>query len=139
MRISDWSSDVCSSDLLTTSAASTGGLLGSRLFSLDFLLRAARSGLRTRFRFCNFCRSCGGCCSSAVFTISAGRHTETGLFRDFTPLIDIFRRRRGIIARKIPLAHIDRKSVVSGKRVLVCLDLGGRPLIKKKKKNKYTE
>src|SRR3546814_13394016 len=36
----------------------------------------------------------------------AGRHTETGLFRDFTLLIDIFRRRRGIIARKIPLAHI---------------------------------
>src|SRR3546814_13972721 len=36
---------------LKTSAASTGGLLGSHLISLDLLLRVARPGFRTRFRF----------------------------------------------------------------------------------------
>src|SRR3546814_19998170 len=53
--------------------------------------------------------------------------------------------RRGVGRRRLPARHLrppadpDRKSVVEGKRVSVRVDLGGRRIIKKKKKKNKTE
>src|SRR3546814_17687761 len=91
MRISDWSSDVCSSDLQ----------------------RVVRHGLRAQ-RGVLAGRGAGG----RPLRRLAGR----GLFRR----VDVQpgdRRQQG-----------DRKSVVEGKSVSVRVDLGGRRIIKKKKK-----
>src|SRR3546814_16503032 len=93
MRISDWSSDVCSSDLLT------------------------------------------------LFYI-AGRGVERlAEFHDVDAALTQRRpeRRRGIRGPGRHLQLEDRKSVVSGKSVSVCVDLGGRRIIKKKRTPRYTD
>src|SRR3546814_11140820 len=92
MRISDWSSDVCSSDLLLLES----GLL--RLQPLNFGVAGGdiRSDIRMDAR------------ESPIRT------------------------RADIAARNLNLAPIDRKSAVSGKRVSVRVDLGGRRILKKK-------
>src|SRR3546814_16311475 len=97
MRISDWSSDVCSSDLLPSSSRSTVGN-----------------------------------------TFSPGRFLSVRI-------ADLFSAVDWLLLTKILLlvmrttsnrvrAVVDRKSVVEGKSVSVGVDLGGRRIIKKKKK-----
>src|SRR3546814_18873345 len=93
MRISDWSSDVCSSDLCEAGTAvlvqvSAVGEVGQVLGQLPEQKRVADGG-------------------------RAGGEDADGL-----------------------IAHLpDRKSVVEGTSVSVRVDLGGRRIIKKKRKN----
>src|SRR3546814_18821855 len=95
MRISDWSSDVCSSDLVQQTSAT-------------------RARLRSRQAWKNRPAQINGARTSGTARLSMpaappGSHS-------------------GMPAR-------DRKSVVEGKRVSVRVDIGGRRLNKKKKKN----
>src|SRR3546814_18695304 len=92
MRISDWSSDVCSSDLPDRCAHPRRDPLGR---------------------------------------VRTGRADPPGGPR--RPA------RRLAPARPRCAAHADRKSVVEGKSVSVRVDLGGRRIIKKNKKVKYTK
>src|SRR3546814_15107903 len=102
MRISDWSSDVCSSDLLLA------GLSGVSwaLFCVFRLWQghAARSVLAD------------GCLLSATLSLALHFWLETTVTPDVIPLA----------------AAVDRQSVVQGKSVSVRVDLGGRRHIKKK-------
>src|SRR3546814_13129850 len=113
MRISDWSSDVCSSDL--------------QLFQLG-----ARAGLHPGgdFLAAQFEKEVGapvGCAGS-----KPGAHSvHPGWFA--VQRSDWL----SIQALQLPFARSrDRKSVVEGKSVSVRVDLGGRRLIKKKKNTK---
>src|SRR3546814_15706204 len=96
LRISDWSSDVCSSDLPTTRSATAWSWTAPN-----------RPGSAT---------------TSSIRT----RRTEIQGF--LTRQRDGARGRR----RRFRITLADRKSVVSGERVSVRGDLGGRRLIKKK-------
>src|SRR3546814_12379383 len=104
MRISDWSSDVCSSDLL-------GGGLGLRR------LIAARKGLDRRFERAH----------------AEHLDIDRELF-DQPLEIEIGAARAGQqhAAKRGHPYLVDRKSVVSGKSVSVRVDLGGPRIIKKK-------
>src|SRR3546814_12674374 len=108
MRISDWSSDVCSSDLHVHGEG-------------HFRAEIARHGLLalTARRNRVAARSAAGACASA-----------TGDRRGRPPLRLDHRRRWRCIA--IPQCEQDRKSVVEGKSVSVRVDLGGRRIINKK-------
>src|SRR3546814_9459224 len=103
MRISDWSSDVCSSDLYYEQDCATGrfSLLG-RLWDQPSLRRALWENPSVRL-----------CVLPTEF--NALRNWGTSMWG------------------KARLVHGDRKSVVSGKRVSVRVGLGGRRNIKKKK------
>src|SRR3546814_6804873 len=85
MRISDWSSDVCSSDLLVFFAVGT-----SRAPAVGSMPRAPHRRVRQ------------------------------------------MRSRRSRVVLPTHWPNVDRKSVVSGKRVSVRVDLGGRRIIRKK-------
>src|SRR3546814_11362315 len=125
MRISDWSSDVCSSDLGQRSPA--GPDHGRRLHSSG-RSRGPRGGR---------CRMTG----------ASGPRTGLPAMRRFDPkrlwaLVrkDSLQAIRDpstlLIAFALPvvlLLLLDRKRVVQGKRVSVRVDLGGRRTIKKKK------
>src|SRR3546814_14268895 len=104
MRISDWSSDVCSSDLLGT---------GHDLRRVDEAQRNEQPDQR-------------------------GQHVDDRHGVDRLARPDP-RREHGVVERDDEgLAGRDRKSVVSGKRVSVRVDLGGRRIIKKKKTTMYS-
>src|SRR3546814_5984954 len=110
LRISDWSSDVCSSDLCST----------IELYPLDLVRRGLDLGFAARF--------------ATPFSHSAPSprdEADVSFCRPnrFAICASPFSRQRG--RRRYPL---DRKSVVSGKSVSVSVDLGGRRIIKKKKK-----
>src|SRR3546814_14195733 len=115
MRISDWSSDVCSSDLDRQFPAMVGGR--ARLLCGLFLgLHAARARPR----------------DLPADLGHPGISLHDARIRP--------RRPRGLCPRLLVGAlcrdRADRKSVVEGKSVAVRLGLGGRRLIKKKKTNK---
>src|SRR3546814_12019364 len=104
MRISDWSSDVCSSDLCPIPLLK-GSLVRFGQDSLGVLLSPEE-----------------------IFNI--GIVVEVNLIRSLRSLISSGRREpKGSYGD-----NRDRKSVVSGKSVSVRVDLGGRSIIKKKKK-----
>src|SRR3546814_15479227 len=109
MRISDWSSDVCSSDLLD---------------SITRLARAYNTVQPTSGKVLT-----GGVDANALQKpkrfFGAARNVEEGgsLTIIATALIDTGSRME------------DRTSVVSGTRVSVRVDLGGRRFLKKKKNN----
>src|SRR3546814_14145009 len=112
MRISDWSSDVCSSDLVASGAS----------FTVGAARQACRAGV-PRGR------------QGAAVDARQGGHVRLSHRRT--------RRREDDRYRvHLPVGHQiqpgDRKSVVSGKSVSVRVDLGGRRIIKKKKKTKNT-
>src|SRR3546814_20838016 len=94
MRISDWSSDVCSSDLLDVEVVDPG----------------------------------------QVAHVAGQHHVALVLDRP---------RLRAVAHAQVAFAHVgaerheqeDRKSVAEGKSVSVRVDIGGRRIIKKKKKN----
>src|SRR3546814_16844034 len=108
MRISDWSSDVCSSDLRRCRA---GG----------HPPRCHRSRCRWPARLPN--RDRAAPIRNRPFVARAGNDETVGLA--------LFAH-QGVRSAQPG----DRKSVVSGKRVSVRVDLGGRRVIKKKKKKK---
>src|SRR3546814_20751656 len=97
MSISDWSSDVCSSDLAD---AESGKLTES--FACGTAAVVTPVGKVTR--------------GEASFTICAGGPGQvTTMLKD----------------RLVGIQRGDRKSVEEGKRVSVCVEPGGRSLIKK--------
>src|SRR3546814_12026525 len=125
MRISDWSSDVCSSDLLT-------------------------AGWRARFSHCLLFNPTDARSAryNPLLEVRRGEHEV----RDVQNIADILVDPEGALERRNhwektshsllvgAILHIlhaeeeDRKSVVSGKSVSVRVDLGGRRNIKKKNK-----
>src|SRR3546814_17960046 len=109
MRISDWSSDVCSSDLiqqyehLVATTARTQGFDGHICGHIHF------GGIRK---------------IDGVLYCNDGDWVEhcTALTEDDNGYLELMQ---------------DRKSVVKGKSVSVRVDLGGRRIIKKKKQEKH--
>src|SRR3546814_17767378 len=102
MRISDWSSDVCSSDLV---ARQQGGLRPAQPVP-------PRTARRARDHPHAHDRDDGG-------LLARGRASADQLL-----CVQLYGPDR--------LSRLDRKSVVSGKSVSVRVDLGGRRIIKKK-------
>src|SRR3546814_11843482 len=118
MRISDWSSDVCSSDLLARIGPVDARREGTDSASLD---RVGGSRLRLEFRRVDELLTTGQ------------RHAgqDALIFRIHVAAARIERPVGG--RREIELCLADRKSGVWGKRVSVSLVLGGRRSNKKKK------
>src|SRR3546814_17140236 len=114
MRISDWSSDVCSSDLYLPPAVPAPAVPARWDWSMRGAPAFARADLYTKRH--------------------AERHRRFGRRRHHVP-------DHGACCLRIALGqpehqfvmHIDWKSVVEGKSVSVRLDLGGRRLFNKKK------
>src|SRR3546814_14306260 len=127
MRISDWSSDVCSSDLLRVhSVHVTCSFFQACALIIDMLLRVgsrrcqasserdmARSPLKKRS---------GNAAEDIV------RAAERLFGEDGVSLVSL--RQIAIAANQVN--NLDRKSVVSGKSVTVRVYLGGRGSIKQK-------
>src|SRR3546814_15868675 len=111
MRISDWSSDVCSSDLLAR--------VERRVMSAIELCRTAALGGHIEL-----CSACG-----------LVRHAYNSCRNRHCPKSQGQARAEWLAARQAEL--LDRTSVVEGKSVLVRLDPGGRRTIKKKKNKTY--
>src|SRR3546814_20792826 len=124
MRISDWSSDVCSSDLSQSTAAHDGPLSGGCVRrSAPRLLRHRRQQSKRSFPRCDAPAQRSRDRTLPLRTEAATRLPHQG------PIVASDR-----FLRKCR----DRKSVVSGKSVSVRVDLGGLRVIKKKKKNANT-
>src|SRR3546814_11746782 len=113
MRISDWSSDVCSSDLLTRTISRSLSSEEQVTNKSDLKLEDTRRNLDFRVW--------------KTSTVSLAEQTLSQRLRT---------KRSSGSPRKKP--HGDRKSVVKGKSVSVRVDLGGRSIIKKKKKENKT-
>src|SRR3546814_11059437 len=130
MRISDWSSDVCSSDLVQTATnESVDGV--TRLVGRPFLVHILIDpGKRTQHLT-----------PSAIET-NIGSHrihdVDSEGFSQFPGTRFKSIRLAGKRADRAEIDHIageltrDRKSVVEGKRLSVRVDLGGRRILKKK-------
>src|SRR3546814_17510818 len=126
MRISDWSSDVCSSDLLD--GAVPDRRAGGRLFRYRLFSDASGSGRGSASQSRAGVHRVGAGavqsvdCRCAAVGDPGGDHEYPEL-----PVAGVFEcADRG-----------DRKSVVSGKSVSVRVDTGGRRIIKKKTKYIY--
>src|SRR3546814_19733190 len=105
MRISDWSSDVCSSDLLMMDAFLTCRLVvDTGMNTLGWSLEQAREYMREH-------------------SFMSEREIES----------ETLRYSCGIPGQSLAYKLGDRQSVVQGKSVSVRVDLGGRRIIKKKK------
>src|SRR3546814_16797046 len=113
MRISDWSSDVCSSDLLVFDLDPGEGVDWNAI-------KAAAREIRARLQEAgleSFLRLSGGKGLHVVVPIAPHNdwHTAQGVCEAFARALEN-----------------DRKSVVEGKRVSVRVDTGGRGNINKK-------
>src|SRR3546814_20028420 len=109
MRISDWSSDLCSSDLKEIRTKQTSESLSGTKVRKVSLPRYEDEGETLRFLM---------------------KENLPGYF-PFTAGVFPFKR-----DGEDPTRMLDRKSVVSGKSVSVRVDLGGRRIITKKIKHK---
>src|SRR3546814_11507642 len=105
MRISDWSSDVCSSDLSSGGVGAGASVVQSRGVGERGCIIVLRGRL-----VASLARPQGGLPQIARSSSLVGGH----------PVAD-------------PFDQADRKSVVEGKSVSVRVDLGGRRIIKKTK------
>src|SRR3546814_11040400 len=129
MRISDWSSDVCSSDL-KTHAGSAGRYWpagrpdqASRVSAPG----AARDCVRAARRQCLHPEFHPPACAGPV------KHTDPGIRSGFPGASDAMLRHvrsTGFRRPEWPARPPDRKSVVSGKGVSVRVNLGGGRIIK---------
>src|SRR3546814_11659416 len=113
MRISDWSSDVCSSDLEPRSESVLRDVLRGKV-QLDTRLQDQSLG-------------------DALVIIAFEPTEQITLVAQEQGAFDLEQ-----IGREPFEADRDRKSVVSGKSVSVRVDHGGRRIIKKKKKKKHS-
>src|SRR3546814_13490597 len=105
MRISDWSSDVCSSDLVDLSRIQPSGAAGA-----DTEARHTDGAVQ-------------------VLRDSCAAEAAAGANARGSTVMPNLQNRIAIVTGAAPG---DRKSVVSGKSVSVRVDLGGRRIIKKK-------
>src|SRR3546814_17516924 len=127
MRISDWSSDVCSSDLVRLTDGTVADL--PLEFSAVPSLRGAGGS--------SFVLSAGTPArEAAVHRITLGDDATVASDDVLRPARDL-----GLDPSWIsrPQAISDRKSVVEGKSVSVRVEHGGRRNLKKKKKTNTTE
>src|SRR3546814_13389406 len=120
MRINDWSSDVCSSDLFDEAAAKAGAAMtdlaeyvGSQPGTADGYVLGAET-------FAKMILTNEGVDTPLAELERIGR-------------ADLKRNQDALKAACATYAAGDRKSVVEGKSVSVRVDLGGRRHIKKKK------
>src|SRR3546814_13885237 len=118
-RISDWSSDVCSSDLPTDLfEGEVSGKVGNRankeIGAIVNIPLAEGLAARATYNFRN---------------ISDGAGTNRALNRPLANVKSHFARGK--------LKYEDRKRVDKGKRVAVCVDLGDRRIIKKKRNKQH--
>src|SRR3546814_13666006 len=126
MRISDWSSDVCSSDLLRYDfrpghgSAVDGHLVGAREQQGAGVLNRAHAAAYGKRHETHLCGAPDYIEDGPTRLMTGGNVKEAQLVRP----------RRVIEARL--LHRIDRKSVVEGKSGSVRVDLGGGRIIKKK-------
>src|SRR3546814_3817875 len=103
MRISDWSSDVCSSDLAT---------------DRDGKMVTTQEALRIEEKILDLVKEGNGAANPVLSAADAPARLQAVAEHPLNPG---------------QLAAADRTSVVSGKSVSVRVDLGGRRIIKKKK------
>src|SRR3546814_12763044 len=116
MRISDWSSDVCSSDLIAKASGSVASTAAPPTLSdSTTMLHSSGESIRAP-------KSRSGQRSRGLASKRGRRGTQ--------PLRDGATRRAARPGK-------DRKSVVQGKSVSVRVDLGGRRIIKKNKKYRH--
>src|SRR3546814_11285579 len=122
LRISDWSSDVCSSDLLGNGPPVVRRARRRLVSARDSAVADARAGPRRRAAPAADAGLAGRLQThAAVERLARGAGTRQRRTRRRTSAAHRRRRRRK-----------DRKRVVSGKSVSVRVDLGGRRIIKKK-------
>src|SRR3546814_17096563 len=130
MRISDWSSDVCSSDL--NDYSKPADFLVTQNAQIEYAeVKSVQSA--TSFPFSNIERGqrsaalrqamVGGAYNFYIFSYGLGRW-----FRMSAQFFS-----EAVAAGKASAKFKDRKSVVWGQSVSVSVDLGGRRIIKKKK------
>src|SRR3546814_19740900 len=144
MRISDWSSDVCSSDLFTVCQAAVwrtpDGHWCSTCSDRFYVDLAARwlvytSPVRDE--------EAGGSMLRVIKYVKRGYSIQVdSLGRVIDRIVSaVDEDRARDVGRSVVIAGLlrevdpDRKSVVSGKRVSVRVDLGGRRIFKKKQKH----
>src|SRR3546814_20807228 len=108
MRISDWSSDVCSSDLYITNELPA-------LIAANFPADMARQSI--------FGHSMGGHGALTIALRNPGKYRSVSAFAPISPMI-----------RKDP--NPDRKSAVEGQSGTVRVDTRGRRIIKNKNKHR---
>src|SRR3546814_20073591 len=119
MRISDWSSDVCSSDLLSWLPSSKSEISNARtIWRASAGLREVARLLGSRRR--RICRSNRQCLMRHAQTILAKRAS----------IIPSSEERTHIVSKPAPG---DRKNGVKGKRGYVRVVIGGHRILKKKK------
>src|SRR3546814_11919216 len=124
MRISDWSLDVCSSDLRSECLASRSGPLdpAQTILIPNHLTQHPLPSLKTdEGRFVSVFENSRG----QQLILIVDKTTKTGQFSAGEA---------GWRIENISSDKIDRKSVVTGKSVSVRVDLGGRRNITKKKR-----
>src|SRR3546814_17160163 len=126
MRISDWSSDVCSSDLEQ---------------EREPLLRPGTDNIEEIARALERVGTIGAAGIARIAQIvveiilvpAAPEHAEDVVeLVALDPVLGLERRGPGMVARELCDRGEDRKNVVSGKSVSVRVDLGGRRINKKK-------
>src|SRR3546814_10991725 len=118
MRISDWSSDVCSSDLLALSHGDNE----------EALTAVAKWMVEATVRWCTVLEN------RPEIVIRRDIESHTSQLRDKRVLLFGCGALGSAIAECALRAGADRKSVVEGKRGAVRVDLGGCGIFKKKKK-----
>src|SRR3546814_12620017 len=119
MRISDWSSDVCSSDLIKADDFGGIGYGYGYAFAEDNLCVLLEDLVTIRGERAKYMGRDGS------YTIVPNSNTADNVTSDYF---------WKFVATDAIVANLDRKSVVSGKSVSVRVDLGGRRIIKKKTK-----
>src|SRR3546814_14495674 len=135
MRISDWSSDVCSSDLIVVILALATAL---RFYFVSWLGERTVADIRQAVQR-NLLRLAPGFFEENRPSEIASRMTsDTAIIEQVVgTTVSVALRNLvmgvGGIVYLFTLSPTDRKSVVSGKSVSVRVDLGGRRPIKKKK------
>src|SRR3546814_17699092 len=132
MRISDWSSDVCSSDLAIRLGEDDYKVFGGR--ANEGAVIVSQEDYPVDFSRNLACRV-GNIVPIDTF------ETAVRSVNAYTQTIGIYPERlkealRDRLAFQGAQRIVDRKSVVLGKSVSVRVDLGGRRLIKKKKRQK---
>src|SRR3546814_16148152 len=123
MRISDWSSDVCSSDL-------------SRAATIERLLKGAidlhcHSGPSVMPRDLDHIEAIKEASDAGLRAILFKDH-----FYSADPIAALLRRHFSHLNVDLLYGVADREGVVAGMRGAVRVDRGGRPIINKKRKNK---
>src|SRR3546814_15966557 len=112
MRISDWSSDVCSSDLL--------GSTGDHVLHIVSVTRAVNMRVVTDI-------------GVVLYVSGVDGDTASLLFRRAIDLVEVDTSGAENFGAHASQSGRDRKSVVSGKSVSVRVDTGGSRINKKKK------